>query len=329
MMDREQAGRVALIVAGPTCSGKSALAITLGERFGGTIINADSMQVYRELRILTARPSPQDEERLPHRLYGISPAAEARSVAWWRQQALSAMDEAWKAGRLPVLCGGTGMYLRALTDGLAEVPDPGSEARAEARALSADPASLHARLMEADPETGQGLRPTDTQRLARAWEVWRGTGHGLSWWRAQPGLPRAPCRFIAVRLAPDRSELRRAIVARFRDMMTQGAVDEVRALLALELSPALPAMRAHGVPELAAMLRGETDEQEAVARAVQATCRYTKRQTTWFGHHPLAEEHDMVISENRIGSYEQYMKRKIEKIISFVHERIDAAPSGA
>ncbi|GBR00300.1 tRNA isopentenyltransferase [Acetobacter oeni LMG 21952] len=316
-------------MAGPTCSGKSALALTLGERFGGTVINADSMQVYRELRILTARPSPEEERQLPHRLYGISPAVKARSVAWWRQQALVTMDEAWQAGRLPILCGGTGMYLRALTDGLAEVPDPGQEARAEARQFSADPAALHARLTEADPETAAALKPADTQRLARAWEVWRGTGHGLAWWRAQPGLPAAPCRFIAVRLAPDRAELRQAIAARFSNMIARGAVDEVRALLEPGLDSALPAMRAHGVPEIAAALRGEITLAQATEQAVLATGRYTKRQTTWFGHHPLATENDTVIFENRITSSEQYMERKYDKIISFVHERIDAARSGA
>ena len=179
MMNKTDRQKVALIVAGPTCSGKSALALTLGEHLNGTVINADSMQVYRELRILTARPSPEDEARLPHRLYGISPAAEARSVAWWRLQALAALEEAWSTGRLPILCGGTGMYLRALTNGLAEVPDPGPQAREEARSLAVDPAALHARLLEIDPDTAHGLRPTDPQRLARAWEVWRGTGIGM------------------------------------------------------------------------------------------------------------------------------------------------------
>ncbi|NHO31995.1 tRNA (adenosine(37)-N6)-dimethylallyltransferase MiaA [Acetobacter sp. LMG 1636] len=328
-MNRGQAGRIALIVAGPTCSGKSALALALGSRLGGTVINADSMQVYRELRILTARPTPEEEALLPHRLYGISPAVEARSVAWWRLEALAAMEEAWNAGRLPILCGGTGMYLRALTDGLAEVPDPGAEARTEARAFSVDPERLHARLMEVDPETGSGLSPTDTQRLARAWEVWRGTGHGLAWWRAQPGLPAAPCRFVAVRLAPDRAELREAIAARFGAMVERGAVEEVRALLDHGLDPALPAMRAHGVPELAAMLRGDISLAEAKERAVLATGRYTKRQATWFGHHSLAADGDAVIYEKRIVCSEQYMERKYGKIISFVHERIDAGRSGA
>lgn len=318
-------GRLALIVAGPTCSGKSALALALGERLDGTVINADSMQVYRELRILTARPSPEEEARLPHRLYGISPAAEARSVAWWRQQALVAMDEAWRDGRLPILCGGTGMYLRALTDGLAEIPDCGPDARAEARALSADPAALHERLGTVDPRTAATLRPTDSQRLARAWEVWRGTGHGLAWWRGQPGLPPAPCRFVAVRLDPPRPDLREAIAARFDAMIAQGAIEEVRALLAQDLSPALPAMRAHGVPELAALLRGTLTREEARDRAVLATGRYTKRQATWFAHHPLAADSDTVIYENRMTNFEQFMERKIPNIVSFIHQRIDAA----
>ena len=175
--------RRALIVAGPTCSGKSALALDLARRWGGTVINADSMQVYAELRIVTARPTPEEEAEAPHRLYGVRPAAEPGSVAWWRGAALAAMAEA----ELPILCGGTGLYLRSLTAGLADIPDPGEPARTEARALLADEGApaLHARLLAVDPHTAATLRPGDGQRVARAWEVWRGTGHGLAHWLAR------------------------------------------------------------------------------------------------------------------------------------------------
>ncbi len=278
--------RPALIVAGPTCSGKSALALHLARRWGGTVINADSMQVYRELRIVTARPSPEDEAAAPHCLYGVRPAAEPGSAAWWRGAALAAMDTA----RLPILCGGTGLYLRALTAGLADIPDPGTEARHEARTLLDEQGapSLHARLREADPETAATLRPGDGQRIARAWEVWRGTGRGLAaWQRAAPSAP--PWRFAAVLLDPPRAELRAAIAARFTAMLESGALEEVAALLALGLDPAVPALRAHGVPELGTTLRGEATLAEAERRAVLATGQYTKRQATWFRHQPVAD----------------------------------------
>jgi len=284
------AERLALIVAGPTASGKSALALDLAERLGGTVINADSMQVYCELRVLTARPTPADEARAPHALYGIRRAAEPGSVAWWRGAALAAMD----AARFPILCGGTGLYLASLTEGFAAIPDVGVAARAEARALLAEcgPAALHARLAEADPATAARLAPNDSQRIARAWEVWRGTGRPLAAWhgdaRAGCGTePPAPWRFAGVLLDPPREGLREAITRRFAAMLAVGAVDEARALLALGLDPRLPAMRAHGVPELAAYLRGETTLEEAARRVRLATGQYAKRQATWFRHHSL------------------------------------------
>ena len=288
--DPDKPTRRALIVAGPTCSGKSALALALAQRFGGAVINADSMQVYRELRIVTARPSPADEAQAPHALYGVRPAAEPGSVAWWRDAALAAMDAAQAAGLVPILCGGTGLYLRSLITGLADIPAPGEAARAEARALLAEhgPADLHARLAAADPASAARLRPGDSQRIARAWEVLRGTGRGLAAWQdAAP--PPSGWTFAAVLLDPPRPELRAAIAARFIAMLGQGAVDEVAALLALDLDPALPAMRAHGVPELAAFLRGTVDLAEARRRAVLATGQYTKRQATWFRHQPLTD----------------------------------------
>ena len=242
---------LALIVAGPTASGKSALAVELARRLDGVVINADSMQVYRELRILTARPTPAEEAAVPHALYGVRSAAEPSSAAWWRTAALDAMDAARSAGRLPILCGGTGLYLQALTQGLADIPDPGPAARTEARALLAalGPAALHARLTEADPATASTLRPSDGQRLARAWEVWRGTGQGLATWHAHAPTPPA-WTFRMMLLDPPRDTLRDAIEMRFTAMLTAGAVREAAALLALRLDPALPALRAVGMPEL-------------------------------------------------------------------------------
>lgn len=324
-----------VIVAGPTCSGKSALALALAaalaRRLEVTIINADSMQVYRELRILTARPGPEDEAAVPHRLYGVRAAGLPGSVAWWRDAALQAMQAAWDAGRLPILCGGTGLYLRALTDGLAAIPEPGEAARQEARALLAaiGPAALHGRLAGVDPQSAARIRPSDGQRLARAWEVWRGTGRGMASWSGEPGLPPAPCLFTAIRLAPERDALRRAIDLRFGAMLAAGAMAEVAALLALGLAPELPAMRAHGVPELGAVLGGSLDLMEARRRAVLAQGQYTKRQATWFAHHALAPAERSIIIDTRMPGMTQEMERMMPDLIAFVVRAVDGARLGA
>ncbi len=316
-------GKPCLIVAGPTCSGKSALALALARRLDGVVINADAMQVYRELRVLTARPTPTDEALAPHRLYGVRPAGQPGSVAWWRMAALAELEAAWAAARLPILCGGTGLYLRALTDGLADIPEPPAAVRREARALldEVGAPALHARLAAVDPASAARLRPADGQRLARAWEVWRGTGRGIAAWTAAPGLPPAPCRFVAIRLAPPRPALRDAIQARFAAMLAAGALEEVAALLALSLPPELPAMRAHGVPELAAVLRGELALPQAAARAVQAQSRYTKRQATWFAHQALASQTLMI--ETRMADMTQQMESLVDQSVSFVMSVVD------
>ena len=309
----------ALIVAGPTASGKSALALALAERLRATIVNADSMQVYRELRVLTARPTPQDEARVPHRLYGIRPAAQAGNAAWWRAQALSAMDATRAAGRLPILTGGSGMYFAALTDGLADMPDPGPDARREARLLLAEhgPAALHASLAHVDPATAARLNPTDSQRIARAWEVWRGTGRGLAAWQNQRTTP-APWRFTAILLDPPRDALRAAIATRFEAMLRDGAMEEVRELLAQDLDPSLPAMRAHGVPELSAHLRGQISLLEAGARVERVTGQYAKRQATWFRHHTLAPQPHIHTINARFTSMEQFSERLRGDLFTFV-----------
>jgi tRNA dimethylallyltransferase len=309
----------AILVAGPTCSGKSALALALAERIGGTVINADSMQVYRELRVLTARPTEAEEARAPHRLYGVRPAAEAGSVAWWRAVALDAMESAAASGSVPILCGGTGMYFSSLTDGMAEIPEPDAAARQEARGLlEADgPAALHAALATVDPLTAARLRPSDGQRVARAWEVWRSTGIGLATWQARTQIP-APWRFSAILLDPPRDALRAAIAGRFSAMLDRGALDEVRALLARSLDPALPAMRAHGVPELSAYLRGEIDLAAAARRAELVTGQYTKRQATWFRHRKLAPPSLTHTIHARTAGLEQFSERKLGELMRFI-----------
>ena len=309
----------ALIVAGPTASGKSALASMLAQNLGGVVINADSMQVYKELRVLTARPTPAEEAAAPHALYGVRPAEAAGSVAWWRGAALAAMQEARDAGRLPILCGGTGLYFASLTQGLADIPLPSEAARAEARARLAErgPAALHADLAACDPQTAARLRPSDGQRLARAWEIWRSTGRGLAAWQAEPG-PKAPWRFAAIRLDPPRDALRAAISTRFAAMLAAGALEEVRALLALRLDPSLPAMRAHGVAELAAHLRGDIPLDEAARRSELATGQYTKRQATWFRHHDLAENLATLTINARFTDLTQFSESERADLMNFI-----------
>lgn len=313
---------VALIVAGPTCSGKSALALGLAERLDGTIINADAMQCYRELRVITARPTAAEELLVPHRLYGVRPAAEPGHAAWWRGAALAALAAARAEGRVPILCGGTGLYLAALVQGIAEIPEVAEEIRAESRRLLAElgPHRLHAALATADPATAAGLRPSDSQRLARAWEVWRATGRGLAAWQAQPGVP-APWRFAVFLLDPPREALRTAIAGRFAAMLEQGALAEVRELLALGLDAALPAMRAHGVPELAAHLRGDISLAEAERRAVLATGQYTKRQATWFRHRRLVDSACTHMIHARIAGPTQFSERDWAEMMSFIRRQ--------
>lgn len=316
----QSGARRALIIAGPTASGKSALALGLAERLGGAVVNADAMQCIRELRVLTARPDAADEARAPHLLYGVRPAAEATSVAWWRAAAAVALEEAAAAGRVPILCGGTGMYLASLTKGLAAVPEVPEAARAEARTLlvAIGPAALHARLAAADPETAARLRPADSQRVARAWEVWRGTGRGLSAWQLEPGLPPVDWSFAAVLLDPPREALRDAIARRWDAMIAAGAVDEVRALVAQGLDRGLPAMRAHGVLEIAAALRGEIALAEAGRRACLAIGQYTKRQATWFRHQALAPPGLTHSIHARIEGFPQFPESELARIESFL-----------
>jgi tRNA dimethylallyltransferase len=283
---------LALFIAGPTCSGKSALALRLAPTLGGIVINADSMQIYQDLRILTARPSQAEEAAVPHVLYGVRPASAPGNVAWWRQEALGQMADARAQGLMPILCGGTGLYFSALRHGLAEVPPILPAARSEARAalVTLGSEALHAELAAQDPDTAALILPTDGQRIARAYEVWLSTGRGLESWRQERRQAPPPWRFRAIQLDPPRDTLHATAAHRFDAMLDAGAMEEVRALLDQHLDAELPAMRAHGVPELAAHLRGTMTMAAARTQAVTNTHRYIKRQATWFRHHELADD---------------------------------------
>lgn len=284
------------------------------------------MQVYAELRVLTARPTPAEEALAPHLLYGVRPAASPGSVAWWREAALASIKTVRADGRLPILCGGSGMYLHVLRRGIADIPEAAPAARREARAALAahGPAALHARLAEVDPATAARLQPTDSQRIARAWEVWRSTGRPLSAWQ-EDDADRTTDRFAAILLDPDRAALRNAIAARFAAMLETGALEEVRALLRQGLDPALPAMRAHGVPELSAYLRGEIPLAEAARRSELVTAQYTKRQATWFRHHELAAPPDTHTIHARFAAWEQLSEIEGAELDNFIQERVDGA----
>ncbi len=280
-------GTSAVLIAGPTASGKSALALAVAERLGGLIVNADSMQVYRDLRIITARPDAADEARVPHRLYGHVDAAENYSAGRWCQDVRAALDEARQAGRLPILVGGTGLYFKALTEGLSAVPPTPTEIRVAVRARGdADGAqALHAELARRDPAMAGRLKPGDRMRVARALEVLEATGRSLADWH-RDGMPAILGSDEAVKifLDVDRAELQRRIDARFDAMLGAGALEEVRALAARCLDPMLPAMKAHGVPWLRRHLAGEIGLEAAAEGGKLDTRRYTKRQATWFRH---------------------------------------------
>jgi tRNA dimethylallyltransferase len=277
----------AILIAGPTASGKSALALALAEGVGGIVINADSMQVYRDLRIITARPTPREEARLPHRLYGHVDAAENYSVGRWLTDAQIALGEARAAGRLAIVTGGTGLYFRALTQGLSAVPPIPAEIRTTVRArLEADGApALHAELSRRDAAAAQRIRVADGVRIVRALEVIEATGRSLIDWHRDGMKPMiAPQRTTKIFLDVPRDELYRRIDWRFDEMMAAGALEEVRVLAARGLDPLLPAMKAHGVPWLRRHLEGEISLAEAVEQGKRDTRHYAKRQATWFRH---------------------------------------------
>jgi tRNA dimethylallyltransferase len=282
------AGKIgAVLIAGPTASGKSVLALDIARARSGLVVNTDSMQVYRDLSVLTARPTPEEEAQARHRLYGHVDGAVNYSVGHYLRDAAAVLDEARATGRMAIFAGGTGLYFKALLEGLSEIAPVSATVRMKVRAAAAGRSGeeLHAELAGRDPGTAAGLRPNDRLRILRALEVLEATGRPLVSFqgRKSPG-PLAEVSTLRIFLAPDREVLRRRIDARFLAMIEQGALDEVRALAAQRLDAMLPLMRAHGVPGLLAHLRGEISLEDAIARGQADTRRYAKRQFTWFRH---------------------------------------------
>jgi tRNA dimethylallyltransferase len=310
-MRKEQADARPILIAGPTASGKSGLALRLAEALGGVVINADSMQVYRELRILTARPSAEDEARAPHALYGFVPGYESYSAGRYAADVRSGLDEARAAGRRPIIVGGTGLYFKTLLEGLSPIPQVSAPVRERWRGASAalGAARMHAELAARDREMAARLAPTDTQRIVRALEVLDETGMSLAEWQR---LPRAPVlaagNVVPLLVTIDRDELRARIDARLVQMLGGGAIEEVRQLDAIGLEPSQPLMTALGVRPLLDYLRGTSARDEALAIAQAETRQYAKRQLTWFRRNMIAWR----------ATTTHEMENTTEEIVSFV-----------
>ncbi len=276
----------AVLIAGPTASGKSEAALAVAEHVGGVVVNADSMQIYRDLRVLSARPDAEDEARIPHRLYGTVAAGEVYSVGRWLEDAAAAVRDTEADGKMPVIVGGTGLYFHALLHGLSDIPDIPADMHAywKARLLSDGPAMLHVLLRERDPALAARLQPADGQRIVRGLEVFDATGRALSAWQQEDGkgAVMAESETLGFVLWPPREELYARCDARFAAMIDSGALDEVRSLMQLDLDPELPVMKALGVRQLMRHLGGQIDLADAISDAQTWTRRYAKRQMTWF-----------------------------------------------
>jgi len=308
--DARQDRLPAILIGGPTAAGKSALALALAREFDGVIVNADSMQLYRELRILSARPGAADEAAAPHRLYGILPAHVRGSAGAWRALAMAELDAAWAQGRRPIVVGGTGLYLRVLEFGIAPVPAIPEAVRAALRQAHAELGDhgLHARLAARDPAAEARLAVDDAHRVLRALEVIETTGRSLADFQAAQPPPRLPCRRIL--LSPPRETLVARIDRRCEAMLAGGALDEVAALLVAAPDPDLPARKAVGVPELAALLAGQIGDDAALGLFQLATRRYAKRQMTWFRNQFAADlVVDAQFSESLEGKIFQFIRQ--------------------
>jgi tRNA dimethylallyltransferase len=275
----------AILITGPTASGKSALALAFARRHDGVVINADSMQVYDTLRVVTARPDEAEMEGIPHRFYGHVPAGASYSTGDWLREMATLLENLKAQGRMPVVVGGTGLYFKALTGGLSDMPMIPEDVRGTLRARLIDegPEVLHAELAARDPAVAEGLNPMDGQRIVRALEVVTATGQSIKHFRRQSGpMLIDPDKARKLVVLPERKMLHQRIDRRFAQMMNQGAVEEVEALLSLDLPSELPVMKAIGVSQIAGMLSGELSRDEVIEKASAATRQYAKRQMTWF-----------------------------------------------
>lgn len=307
----------AILIHGPTASGKTALAIALARRLNGEVINADSMQVYKDMQVLTARPSEAEMGGVPHHLFGHVDAATRYSTGAWLEDAGNVLRGLERRGKTPILVGGTGLYFLSLINGLSDIPPVPEDVRCDVRALLAKEGGegLMARLQAVDPQTAGRLKTGDRQRLSRAYEVWLATGRPLSQFTdaRKPPLLREG-EWLGVALTPPRARLYSRIERRFESMLIEGAMDEARALVKRDLDPELPAMKAHGMPWLSAYIKGEMEAEAAAAQAKRDTRRYAKRQFTWVGRQfpfwPRIPSEDI---ETR------------EKVIFALYREIDAA----
>ena len=293
-----------IIVAGPTASGKSDLGLKLAKRFAGVVVNADSLQVYRELRILTARPDAKSEAEVSHRLYGVVSVAERFSVGQWLSLAQHEMDSIHRAGGVPIFVGGTGLYLDVLINGIARIPEVSAKVRLAATKLYEHVGGMtfKARLAERDPKTAARIKSSDRQRLIRAWEVLEGTGRPISDWQKGKGTGGLISPFLVLKIMPQRAKLYRRCDARFERMLADGALNEVGAAERLNLDSSLPAMKALGMQVLFSHLKGQASLEYARQKVCQATRNYAKRQYTWFRNRLVAdlEVSDPVASEGEI-----------------------------